>query len=53
MKIESTESGDVFNIKIGQSIESVKYQLSLLTSIAPQDQIILLGPPFKILDSQV
>ena len=53
IKIESTESGEVFNIKIEQSIESVKYQLSLLTSITPQEQIILFGPPFKILDSQV
>lgn len=51
IKIESTESGEVFNVKIEQSMESLKYQLSLLTSTSPQDQIILFGPPFKILDA--
>ncbi len=35
------------------SIDKLKLQVKLFTQIPPQDQILLIGPPYKILDSQV
>ncbi len=68
LKIEAAESGNVFSIHeesrypllliyahpvISYSIEKVKYELSLHQQISPQDQILLYGPPFKVLDPHV
>lgn len=35
------------------SIDKLKFQISLLVSIPPQDQILLIGPPYRILDGVV
>jgi len=53
LKIEAAESGNVFYIHEETSIEKVKYELSLHQQISPQDQILLYGPPFKVLDPHV
>lgn len=76
LKIESTETGEVFNMRLESrwdiewnisfsfnkitklyhilsSIDKLKFQVSLLIPIPPQDQIMLIGPPYKILDSLV
>ena len=78
LKIESTETGEVFNMRMENrfvdvplykcdllsnliitirfsmfSIDKLKFQVSLLIPIPPHDQIMLIGPPYKILDSLV
>ena len=78
LKIESTETGEVFNMRMesrfveltskeenyltlshlllnppNTSIDKLKFQVSLLIPIPPHDQIMLIGPPYKILDSLV
>lgn len=72
LKIESTETGEVFNARLESrywlaynfnslvltlvcvsSIDKLKNQVSLVTRIPIQDQILLIGPPYKILDTQV
>eukprot|EP01032_Pedospumella_encystans_P013316 gene13316-15338_t len=51
LRIESTETGEVFNMRMESSIDKLKFQVSLLIPIPPHDQIMLIGPPYKILDS--
>jgi len=52
LKIESTETGTILLLKRENSIQEVKQQISHLLSIPTTDQILLFGPPFKILDNQ-
>lgn len=40
-------------LEIHYSIEQLKFELSLLHPIPPQEQILLYGPPYKALDNQV
>lgn len=35
------------------SLDILKTQLSKLVPVAPSDQILLIGPPYKVLDKQV
>ena len=34
-------------------LENLKIQLGKLVQVAPADQILLIGPPYKVLDKQV
>lgn len=56
IKIECAETGSCFNVRLENSNEpsltKFKSQIGLFVSIPPEDQILLIGPPFKRLDSQ-
>lgn len=58
VKVECSESGTVSNIRIDSlncadtsSLLKFKAQVAALVSIPPDDQILLVGPPYKRLES--
>ena len=51
LKIENTESGEVVSIRLQPSVDLFKFEVSLMFPIPPHDQIILYGPPYRIIDS--
>jgi hypothetical protein len=49
-KVESADTGAVYTIRMDSfdpSITKFKSQLALFVSIPPQDQILLIGPPYR------
>eukprot|EP01038_Epipyxis_sp_PR26KG_P005054 gene5054-7055_t len=52
LRVECAELGTVINMRMEKTVEDFKQQISLLLPIEPQNQILLIGPPFKILDPQ-
>jgi hypothetical protein len=51
LKIEVVETGEVLRMRMDEV--DLKLQIALLTSIQPHDQILLIGPPYKVLDTRV
>jgi hypothetical protein len=53
-KVECAETGSVYSLRLDvdtdQSLIRFKNQLALFVSIPPEDQILLIGPPYKRLD---
>ncbi len=45
--------GNILWLNLSYSVEQLKFELSLLHPIPPQEQILLYGPPYKALDNQV
>ena len=51
LKVENTETGEVVNIRLVPTVDLFKFEVSLMFPIPPHEQIILYGPPFKVIDS--
>lgn len=51
LKVENTETGEVVNIRLESTVELFKFEISLMFPIPPHEQIILYGPPYKVIDS--
>ena len=53
-RVHSAVSGDTFTVRMdieNFKIGVFKSSLSTFSGIAPQDQILLIGPPFKVMDA--
>jgi len=51
LKVENTETGEVVNIRLVPTVDLFKFEVSLMFPIPPHEQIILYGPPYKVIDS--
>jgi hypothetical protein len=51
LKVENTETGEVVNVRLVPTVDLFKFEVSLMFPIPPHEQIILYGPPFKVIDS--
>ena len=51
LKVENTETGEVVNIRLVPTVVLFKFEVSLMFPIPPHEQIILYGPPYKVIDS--